>query len=180
MYLWWINNHHWIAALKEISLILTPLILVAGFYLAWRQFDAIRRARMAELIIRLYEGWDAPLMEGSRQKLSEINDAEAIKNAIIGAEKSENLYPLIRVANFFDTVGSLVCHGFLDKKIAYDLMGTAFETYDDLYASILHDPQRKAFLRCFRDLGEIFTKEKASRSNVQARRTSPFKVVKSE
>jgi len=158
--------------LVQIANILMPVVIAFGFWFAWRQVDAIRRARMAEIILMLYERWDSNFLEESRKALYELGSGQAVKKEIIKAheEKLPALYPLVRVGNFFDTVGALVTQGFLDKEVAFKLMGTAFETYKGLYKDILIEPRFRGFLKCFTELDEIFDKIKASQSKVKARR----------
>ncbi len=156
---------------KDLATIATPLVLGGGFYFAWRQFDAMRRTRMAELIMSLCDRWDSTALEEARQELNKIGAADQVKEEIIKADKdnSENLYPLVRIGNFYDSVGILVHEGFLDKDIAYELMGTAFETYYGLYSGILRDSDYKDFFKCFKELDGIFTKIKAGHSKTKAR-----------
>jgi len=157
----------------KLANIAMPIVIAIGFYFGWRQFDAIRKARMAELILTLYQMWDSPRLEKSRQKINEIGKAEKVKDAIIEADKqnSAELFLLVRVSNFFDTVGSLVSEGYLDKEIAYELMGSAFDNYNNLYSVFLKDPNYKDFLRCYQELDKIFRKVKADREKAKIRRT---------
>jgi hypothetical protein len=156
--------------ITEVATVATPVILAAGFYFAWRQFDAIRKARMAQLTWSLYERWNSPLLERARRKLREIGNPNTVKEKLLEAEKagSPEISCLVRVANFFDTVGALVLKGYLDKDIAYELAATPFDTYKGLYSTILRDPDLKDFLKCFVALDEIFTKIKATRSKTKA------------
>ena len=157
--------------LVHLATIITPIVLGFGFYFGWKQIVALKKARMAQIILMLNERWDSEYLEKSRQKLNETGSASNIKDAIIKAEKenSNDLYLLIRVGNFYDTVGGLVHEGYLDKNIAYELMGKGCEFYKNKYSQILTDPDRKVFFKCFIDLDEIFTKIKASRSKTKAR-----------
>jgi len=161
------------STLVQIATIATPIVLATGFYFAWRQFDAIRKARMAEIVLMLYERWDSPLLEEARRKLNELGTETRVKEELKKADRdnSPELYPLIRVGNFFDTLGKLVSEGYLDKDTAYELTGTAFETYKQLYSAILRDPDLKDYLKCFKALDEIFTKIKADRSKTKVRPT---------
>lgn len=161
------------STLLQIATIVTPIVLAGGFYFAWRQFDAIRKARMARLVLSLYEVWDSPRLEEARQKLNEIARPEEIKNKIIEATEnnSAELYPLIRVGNFYDTVGSLISESYLDKDIAYELMATAFDRYNHLYSAILRDPNFKDYFKCFQELGKIFRNIKADLEKGKVRHT---------
>lgn len=156
--------------MEGMTTIAVPIVMGFGFYIAWKQLDAIKRARTAETILSLYTRWDSERMENSRKALMGLNDSVAIKNKIKQTHRSgsDELYPLIRVANFFDTVGSVVYRGYLDKYVAYDLMGDAFDKFSQLYSGILLDPEYKNFFRCFQDLDDIFKKVKGERAKKNA------------
>jgi len=152
--------------------LIAPLILLAGFYFAWRQFDAARKQRMSEIALKLVERWDSPALEESRKKLNELGTKEKVKAAMVGEEaNSDELYVLARVGNFFDTVGALVAEGYLDKEIAYDLMAPPFETYYGLYKGLIDDPSTTDYFPCIKKLESIFAKVKGSRKKTEAKPT---------
>ena len=57
--------------------------------------------------------------------------------------------------------------GFIEKEMPYDLFGPTFNHYVSLYGKLLD--KYGAYYKYFIDLGEIFKKIEASRSNVEAR-----------
>lgn len=140
---------------------------------AQEQIEALRKTRTAEIILKLIEQWDSKDLQNSRQKLSSLGTKEEVKKKIVEERdgKSEDLYPLIMVSNFFDTLGVMVLNGYLEQQIAYDLFGIAFNTYANLYESVLEDLTYKKYLIYFLKLRDVFKKIEASRSDVEARPT---------
>ena len=157
----------------DIALIATPIIIALGFYFAYRQWQAMRNTRMAELVLSLGNVWDSPRMAGSRRKVNE--SGSNWKRDYESADKTNEIEAygsLIRVLNFFDTVGVLVSEGFLDSAIAYDLLGKAEKTYYRLYEPILRAREYEGYVPYFIKLHELFIKEEAHRSRIKQRRAS--------
>lgn len=86
----------------NIAVIITPILIGAGFFLAYRQWEAMRATRMAQLILELAAKWDSRELKESRQKVKK--NAERLKQAIeeAHANNSEDLFDLVEVGNFFD------------------------------------------------------------------------------
>ena len=150
----------------NIAIIITPILIGIGFAFAYKQWEATRAARMAQLILEIAARWDSKELKESRQKVSE--NAERLKQAIeeANANNSEDLYDLVEVGNFFDTVGVLIMEGFLSCRIAYDLLGEPEGNYYKVYKPILEDPKYKNNYKYFVQLHEAFRNEEAGRSKV--------------
>lgn len=159
--------------IADIALIATPIVIAVGFYFAYGQWAATRKARMAEVVIRITDRWDSLLMAESRR---EVNlSGPNLKADYENADKSNDkkvFGSLTRTANFFDTLGVLVTEGFLECKIAYDLFGKAEKTYYRLYDPLINNPQYKDYTPYFCSLHDLFIKEEARRSQVKKRRAS--------
>lgn len=108
-------------------------------------------------------------MEESRQKLTECGDGllRCIDDAY--ENKKKDIYPLIRVGNFFDALGAIVVENFLEPRVAFDVFGEAAQFYYGIYKNTLEDPKYKDFYRYFRKLNEIFDQERARRSKQKVR-----------
>ena len=157
----------------DIALILTPIIIGLGFYLGYGQWVSTRKARMAQLITLLAERWDSPEMVESRRRVNECG--RRLKEVWEDADKAVEepaFGSLIRVANFFDVLGVQVVEGFLDVRIAYDLFGKAEKTYYRLYDPLINSPECEEYVKCFRELHDLFVKEEARRSKTKKRRAS--------
>lgn len=150
----------------DIAIIVTPLLIIVGFIFAYRQWNAARAARMAEVILQIAVQWDSKELKKSRNKVK--SNAERIKQAIeeAHANNSEELFDLVHVGNFFDTVGVLVTEGFLTRRIAYDLLGVPGESYFKIYKSIIEDSHYKDNFKYFIKLHEAFLNEEAERSKI--------------
>lgn len=162
-----------LADMEKVATIAVPFLIGAGFYFAWKQFDAIRRARMAETILSLAERWDSQPLEDSRRAVNKAGTPQQLKSAIEKAHHDDDpgLCLLIRVGNYFDTVGEIVNRGYLDKNMVYDLLGPPALHYAQCYSSILKDTEHKGKFKCFQDLDEALQKVKTSK--LKARPTPP-------
>ena len=157
----------------SIAIIITPIVIGLGFVFAYkqlrasyRQWETMRAARMAQVILELAAHWDSNGLKESRRKVRE--NADRLKEAIEEATRnnSEDLYDLVEVGNFFDTVGVLVMEGFVSCRIAYDLFGEPEENYYKTYKSILEDPEYKNSYKYFIQLHDAFKNEEAERSKM--------------
>ena len=155
--------------LESMMTIAVPVIIASGFYFAWKQFDAIRKARMAEIILSLTGRWDSKALEDSRTAINVIGKGDDLKEEIKQAHKQNKpeLYPLVRVGNFFDTMGELINRGYLDKDMAYDIFGKAAIHYANLYSGILKDADFKDFFKCYQKLNEIFKQVEAGKTKTK-------------
>jgi len=150
----------------NIAMIITPILIGGGFYFAYREWQAMRATRMAQVILNLSSQWDGEELKESRQKVK--RNANRLKQAIEEAQKnnSEDMFDLVQVGNFFDTLGVLVTEGFLTCRIAYDLFGAPEASYYNMYKPILDDPKYKDNYKYFIQLDEAFKNEEAERSKI--------------
>lgn len=150
----------------NIAVIITPILIAAGFFLAYRQWEATRATRMAQLILEVAAKWDSRELKESRQKVKK--NAERLKQAIeeAHANNSEDLFDLVEVGNFFDTLGVLVTEGYLTRRIAYDIFGQPEGSYYKMYKPILEDAKYKNSYKYFIQLHEAFKNEEAERSKI--------------
>ena len=154
----------------DVGLILTPIIIAVGFYFAHRQLKSTRNARMSEIVMAITARWNSAELEESRGRINRLGSDLAKTLEEANASNSDDLYSLVRVANFYDALGLLVMEGSLARSMAYDLFGRAEEHYYSLYKPVLENPKFKGFLDCFQQLHDTFKAEAASRSKTEPRR----------
>jgi len=152
-----------ITFIVNIAWIITPIVIGLGFFYARRQLAATRNARVAEIFLSITKQWDSSEMEESRCMIDQYNSTRLRQrieeeNAKPG---SKDLRLLVRVANFFDSLGLLVMEGLIGCSMAYKLFGRAEEHFYEAYRPILEDPRYKDYFRYFIELHQAFTKEKA-------------------
>jgi hypothetical protein len=152
-----------------IAVIMTPVAIGAGFLFAHRQLKSARNARMAQLVVSLHRVWNSREMKQSRNKVNEAGGNLKKQIAEADAQESPELYYLVDVGNFFDQLGTLVMHGYLDKDTAYDLFSRAEEHYYQIYRPVLEDLSYRDFLHCFPHLHSVFEKERTRRENLKPR-----------
>jgi len=116
--------------------------LIAGVILAIVaiiQLGHMRKARLSELIATLGQTWDSKLLMDARQRANELADAGKLKQAIDdgGKANSEEFFILMRIPNFFDSIGAMVEHGDLPKKLAKELFEKPAARYWELYGNAL-------------------------------------------
>lgn len=165
-----------LAIIADIAVIITPIVVGAGFYFAYRHWKADERqsevlsnARMSQIILQLTERWESPEIRKSRQKVNE--NAKRLKQEIEEADANdrEDLYDLVAVGNYFDSVGVLVMEGCLSCTIAYDLFSESVQHYHNVYKPLLQDAEHAGKFRYFIQLQEAFIKEEARRSEITPR-----------
>ncbi len=155
------------------AVIATPIVIGVGFYFAYRQWQAARNARIAQVIVSLMSQWDSPKMAESRRKVNESGpNLESDYKKADKANAIEAYSSFTEVSNFFDGLGALVAEGYLDVAIAFDVWGKAEKTYYGLYEPMLKNKNYEEYVLCFQKLHDLFVKEEARRSKVKRRRAS--------
>ena len=151
---------YWLPVLAYVGMIATPLLVAGGIWLAITQLKSGQNTRMAEILLSITERWDSKEMEESRHTIFEYEPKE-LAEAINEADKnnSDDLYKLIRVANFFDTVGLMVVEGLLRCEMTYKLFGEAEANVHKYYATVLSDRKNSKFFKYFIALHAEFQSE---------------------
>lgn len=154
----------------QIAMILTPIVIGIGFYFAWVQWSSMRKARMAQLVMSIFQQWSSAQMINARQAVN--LSGSSLKNAFESAEKTNDIkffseYSL--VVNFFDTLGVLVCEGYLECRVAFDMFGKTEKHYYNLYEDTIKATEFKGYVPYFLKLHELFIQEEACRSSVKKR-----------
>jgi hypothetical protein len=103
-----------------------------------------RKTRQSELIANLSETWDSILLVESRQ-LARSFGKDGLLGALQDAYKanSSQWYILMRIPSFFNTMGAMVKHGDLPKKLVVEIFGTQLRDYWELYKNALTIEQVK-------------------------------------
>lgn len=154
----------------NIAIIIAPFIVAGGLVFAWSQCEAMKKARMAELVLSLFDQWSSPQMAKSRHAIC-INslNLETVFDDVNKSNDEKLFYDYTMLPNFLDTVGVLICEGYLDRKIAFDMFGKSVQYYYGLFESIIKDPAFKGNLSYFTKLHDLFLQEEADRSKVKKR-----------
>lgn len=160
-------------SIVDIAIIATPVIILVGFVFMYRQLKANQNTRLAQIILSMTEQWDGPVMKEGRRK---VNACGTELKARIEKEQndpnSEELYNLVGVANFFDSLGLLVMEGLIDTRVAFRLLGRAEDYHYNLYRPLLEEPNYKDYFKYFLELHDAFISEKAKLSKKKPR---PFR-----
>lgn len=147
--------------------IITPLLIVGAIIFAYTQWRSAQNARVAHILLAITERWDSQDMEIARGVVSACGDDLLAKIDAADTSNSDELYRLVRVANFFDTIGVMIVEGLLDCMMGFKLFGRAEEHYYGLYRPILEDPKRASYFKYFVELHELFRKEEAALSKTK-------------
>jgi hypothetical protein len=117
------------------SLIVGAVLAIAVIVELWR----MRKARLSELIATLGQTWDSKLLMEARQRANELANTGKLKQAIDdgGKANSEEFFILMRIPNFFDSIGAMVEHGDLPTKLAKELFEKPAGRYWELYGNAL-------------------------------------------
>jgi hypothetical protein len=152
------------------AMIATPILLIAAIIFAYTQWRSGQNARMAQIMLTITERWDSKDMEDSRCRVNKAgkNLKEEIKKA--DTESLPELWSLVRVGNFFDSLGVMVVEGLLSCKIGYKLFGSAEEYYYELYKPVLQQEKYADYLKYFSELHDLFETEKATHKRKVKRR----------
>jgi len=155
----------------NIALIATPIIIAFGFIFAYRQLKAARADRIAQIILSLASEWDSDKLKRCRAKVK--TNSKQLQDAVMSAEKEDNpdLFDLVHVGNFFDTLGMLVAEGFLTRRIAYDLFGHPEGSYFQFFELLMKD--RPEAYKYWVALHRSFEDEKAERSKIPRTPSKP-------
>lgn len=125
------------------------IIAAAGIYF---QLYRTRKIRQTQLIADLTMRWDSELLAKSRERVLKLGNE--LGNAIRVADQanSEDLFVIMRIPNFFDSLAAMVEHGDLPEKLVLDLFGFPLGTYWKLYKDALTVDQLRGISR-FQRLG---------------------------
>lgn len=152
--------------------IAVPILVVIAILFAYTQWRSAQNARMTQILLTIAERWECKDMEISRRLINTSSTAKELKHKIDEADKAnaEELIPLVRVANFFDTLGVMVVEGLLNSRMAFKLFGSAKNHYYDKYLQIFEDAVTKPYFRYFVELHQIFINEKAALNKPKTKR----------
>jgi hypothetical protein len=157
--------------------IITAIILGTALFYAYRQWRSTQNARMADIILDITARWDSEEMERSRNTVCKsTNLKQEIENA--SQENSIDLYDLIRVGNFFDSLGALTAEGYLDCKLCYQLFGAAEERYYQRYKPLIDDTQHGNKFKYFTKLHLVFAKQYLQNTERDPNKQSPVQDCK--
>lgn len=113
--------------------IATLVILVGGLVFGAFQLISIGKTRNAELLSSLSTLWESDMLKKGREKVREVEASGRNFRQQLEQAKSPDFIELIKVANFFETLGALVRLKVLKRDFANELFADAVWSYYKLY-----------------------------------------------
>ena len=122
-------------ALMALAIVITAIFAIV-------QLWNIKKARYSDLLMRLDQIWDSKDYIRSRsmvnQHASGSTLGEASKNlkeslVALREAKEEDYFIMVRIANFFENLGFIIFNGYLNRKDALELFGSATRRYWRLF-----------------------------------------------
>jgi len=167
-------------AMLAISTFVMALAIIASAFYAANQLHHLKKTRYSTLLMDLTRLWECEENIQSRQLINRCCEQLPLieANAKLykcarewDGENSDEFYKLIRLANFFENAGFLVCGKDLDRKDILDLLGSAASKYWSLLEAVIKyqrtervQPQPDAW-EYFECLAKGCTKEDIRRLN---------------
>ena len=154
-------------ALMAIAIVVTAIFAIV-------QLWNVKKTRCSDLLMRLDQIWDSNDFIHSRsminQHAGELTLEEAsksLKELLVSLDKTnaEDYFIMVRIANFFENLGFLVCIGYLNHKDAYELFGASAERYWKLFSEFTNyrryggEPKQRDAWIYFESLGTRIPKE---------------------
>ncbi len=127
----------WTMVLAISTAIMALAIIIAGLF-ANGQLESIKKARYSDLLMRFDQIWDSVDYTRSRQAINSKakGSSDRLCKSLIPLEKKdcEEYYDMIRVPNFFESLGLLTCRDYLKRRDALELFGDSARRYWGLFS----------------------------------------------
>ena len=156
--------------------IATPILILIGALFACRQWMSTRNSRMADIVLTLLQRWESEEMQRSRRAVSQYSSGKNLLEAVKKAdeERLDSLCDLVAVGNFFDGLGVLLKHGYLEITAAYDLFWRAEEFYYALYGGVIQVKTYENYLEGLTCLRDYLVAEAKKRPQEPAKKKRPI------
>ena len=157
-----------------ISTAIMALAIIATAVFASVQLWNIKKARCSDLLMRLDQIWDSNDYICSRSMINQHASGSTFEEASQNLKESlvpldeanaEEYFIMVRIANFFENLGFLVCKGYLNHKDAFELFGSSVQRYWKLFSEFAYyrrcdgtPKQQDAWIH-FESLGTTIPKE---------------------
>lgn len=131
----------WNTVLAISTVVMAVAIVVTAIF-AIVQLWNFKKARYSTLLMQLDLTWDSIEYIHSRMMINQYGygstpeeESQNLKEAIISFSEanSEEYFLMIRIANFFENLGFLVCNDYLNRKDALALFESAARRYWSLF-----------------------------------------------
>lgn len=96
------------------------------------------KSRHSELLMTITQQWETDALVRARQAIAEHEGDLAEKIEEFLENKNERYFDLIRVGNFFESIGLLVKQGYLSLTDATLLFGTVVKAYYKIYRPYIY------------------------------------------
>jgi len=122
---------------------LMALAITATAVFAIVQLWNIKKSRCSDLLMRLDQIWDSNDYIRSRSMINQDTSgltleeaSQNLKELLVSLDESntEEYFIMIRIANFFENLGFLVCKNYLNHKDAFELFGSSAQRYWKLFS----------------------------------------------
>ena len=131
----------WNAVLAISTAVMASAIIATAIFAVWHLLH-IKKARYSDLLMRLHQIWDSKEYIRSRRMVNQYSSGSTPEEASQNLKESmksfdevdaEEFFIMIRLANFFENLGYLTCKGYLGRKHALELFGSAAKRYWSLF-----------------------------------------------
>ncbi len=166
-----------------IATVVMALAVAATVIYAWLTVHHNKKARYADLLMRLNQTWDSKQFIKSRMLVNKYchgitpeESCQNLKKAVVYFDKTdmEEFYIIVRIANFFENLGFLGRKGYIIKEDSVELFGPTAKNYWNMFSSLVkyhrcerEDPQPDAWLY-FEDFALGFPNKKERLRKTQA------------
>ena len=171
------NYYEWTLTWNTVLAISTAVMavaIVATAIFAIVQLWNVKKARCSDLLMRLDQMWDSNDYIRSRSMINQhASDStlekasQNLKELLVSLDETnaKEYFIMVRIANFFENLGFLVCKGYLNHKDAFELFGSSAQRYWKLFSEFAHyrrydgtPKQQDAWIH-FESLGTTIPKE---------------------
>ncbi len=132
----------WNTVLAIATAVMALAIVITAIF-AIVQLWNIKKARCSDLLMRLDQIWDSNDFIRSRSMINQKASGSTLKEAsqklkesLVSLDKAnaEEYFIMIRIANFFENLGFLVCKDYLNYNDALELFGSSVHRYWKLFS----------------------------------------------
>jgi hypothetical protein len=124
-----------------IATVVMALAIIATAIFAIIQLSHIKKSRYSGLLMQLHQTWESKEYTRPRRLINQHCGNSTMEEASQKLKESlkswdetdaEEFYSVVRLANFFENLGYLVCNGHLGREDALELFGSTAKRYWEL------------------------------------------------
>ncbi|GBC84891.1 hypothetical protein HRbin11_01326 [bacterium HR11] len=155
----------WIQAISSLGLFIMTIV---GVVYAGRQLRALKKSRMAQMIIQLCEYWESPTMVEARafiyEEISQFtattDPASKIQELYNSySQDLQNLHKFLqfgKILNFIHNIAIFADQGLIDVRLIHSVFGAPIENYYKIFKKVISDsPHGQPIQRLIETFAEI-------------------------